>query len=184
MAEKTLPFTDHSLIGQHLYLRPVNGTDLESIYVWAQQVNAHKTNPFPQPYSSSAEFVDTHKKSKPANEGMLAIIRRKDDMLVGQISFSNYNPLNRSAEVNILIDPDVHRKKIGTEAMTILAKHLFRQRGLNKIYLLVNSGNKALNGFLDEFGFKKNGVLKDHFYIDGQFQEGHLYELAAFELGP
>lgn len=182
MSETKLPTTDRSLIGANIFLRPITGEDLLSIYVWGQQVNAHELHPFPQPYSSSSDFVETNKKPKPPNEAMLAIIRRKDNMLVGQISFTHYNPLNRSAELSILIDPDVHRKKFATEAMSVLLRHLFKQRGLNKVYLLVNESNRGMNEFLTHFGFKRNASLKDHYFLNGEFQEGFVYELAAFQL--
>ena len=111
----------------------------------------------------------------------LSIVRRKDNVLLGETAFFNYNALNRSMEIGILIDPEVRQKGHAKEALYLLCRYLFRYRGLNKIYAQTGAFNKGAVKLLESSGFKRDGNLRDHYFHEGQFYAGFVYSLLLFE---
>jgi len=123
-------------------------------------------------------------KAKPRDpwDQRFAIVRKEDGQLVGAINMFDYNPLNRSIELGIIIDPDEREKGYASDAMGVLCRYLFKFRGLNKVHAQTAEFNKGAIRLLGKLGFKRDGVLRDHYYHAGEFHAGYIYSLLAFEL--
>jgi RimJ/RimL family protein N-acetyltransferase len=109
-------------------------------------------------------------------------VRKEGNLPIGRIRFFGLNTLNRSAELGLLIDPDERRKGYGGEAVRILARYLFRFRGLNKVYAQTSEKNVAACKLLEGAGFRRDGVLRHHYFSENEFSNGHLYSLLLFEV--
>jgi len=108
-------------------------------------------------------------------------IRKKDHVLIGEVAFFNYNPLNRSMELGILINPEERQNGYGREALHVLCRYLFKYRGLNKVYAQTAAHNKGAVRLVESSGFKQDGMLRDHYFFNGQFYAGLIYSLLLFE---
>jgi len=121
------------------------------------------------------------KKEKSPDQQQFVIVRLKDKTPVGIISFHNMNALNRSVEFGIIVDPDEQRNGYGTEATRLLCNYLFNYRGMNKVYAQTSAFNKGAVKLLEKSGFKKDGVLRQHYFFEGEFYDGVVYSLLRFE---
>ncbi len=93
-------------------------------------------------------------------------------MIVGVVSLSAIDFLNRKAEFAIIIgDKDVRGKGYGTEAAELILKHGFERLSLNKIYLGVHAGHKAAIRSYEKAGFKIDGVLREDILLGGRFYD-------------
>ncbi len=181
--EKEVYATLPSLVGEKIYLRPLTPQDVADIELWMLQSDPELLSCEPPSFRTPSEAVEAFKnREKSPAWQKFAVVRKEDKMLVGMVGFFNFNPLNRSAEIEILIDPDERRKGLGKEALQVLTRYLFRYRGLNKVYLHTVESNEAAIALLEKLRFSRDGVLRNHFFYDGEFYDGYLYSLLLYEL--
>lgn len=175
--------TQPSLVGKTVYLRPSTAEDTANAQMWKIQTEPQSLCCHPLPFTTAADAAEAHKKSeKSPDQQWFSIIRQKDKMLVGQISFFGYNDLNRSVELGIIVDPDEQKKDYGFEAMKLLIAYLFKYRDLNKVYAHTAEYNKGAVKLLEKLNFKQDGTLRDHHFYKGEFHNYRVYSLLRFEM--
>ena len=183
MADKKAFPTQPSLIGKNVYLRPATSDDMANYQYWFLQSEPQFMSCHPLSFLTVSEAAERYKKTeKSENKQKFAIINKENNIMLGVISFFNFNHLNRSAELGILIDPDTRKKGFATEAMRLLIKYLFMYRGLNKVYAETAEFNKPATKLLETLGFKKDGTLRDHHFYKGEFHNKLVYSYLRFEL--
>lgn len=183
MAEKKVIPADPALVGKKIYLRPVTPEDMASIHLWRvlteQQTLSSRPTLFMTPTEAAERFKKTDDKN-PYNQ-RFAVVRIEGDLVVGSIHVFDHNPLNRSAEYGAIVDPDHQKQGYATEALSLMTRFLFRHRGLNKVHAQTASFNKNAVKLLEGLGFKRDAVLRDHYFHNGEFHAGYIYSLLAFE---
>ncbi len=181
--KKTRLPTRPSLIGGKVYLRPATPEDVVNIEYWTTVSQPESMGCQLRHFRTPAEAAEHYRtREKTPWEQRFAVVRKDDQMLVGAAGFFNYNPLNRSAELGIIIDHDEQKKGYGKEALQILSRHLFGYRGLNKVYAQTAAFNESAIGLLQSMGFKKDATLRDHYFFDREFHDGFIYSLLLYEL--
>ena len=183
MADKKNPLpVDPHLVGKNVYLRPATAEDVANTYHWFLMSDPAMQTCRPLPFRTAAEAAEDYRKAeKTAERQLFVIVRLKDKQPVGVIRFFNWNSLNRSVELGMLIDPDEQRNGFGLEAIRLLSRYMFRVRDLNKVYANTSSLNTAAVGMLEKAGFRRDGTLRHHYYYNGEFHDGYLYSLLRFE---
>ncbi|MEW6412507.1 MAG: GNAT family protein [Candidatus Zixiibacteriota bacterium] len=184
MAEKGQPLpTQPSLVGKNIFLRPTTAEDIINIHVWFMQSEPQAQSERPIKFRTPAEAAEAFKnQEKSTDRQAFTIVRKEDKIPVGQITFFNYNPLNRSAELGILIDPDERKNGHAADAMRVLIKYLFKYRDLNKVHASTAKFNKAAVALLESVGFKKDGALRNHHFYNGEYYDKLVYSMLRFEL--
>ena len=184
MSDKKDKFpTQPSLVGKNIYLRPSTVEDTANVQMWKIQLEPQSMSCHPLPFRTPVDAAEAHKEAeKTPDRQWFSIIREKDKILVGQISFFDYNSLNRSVEMGVIVDPDEQKKGYGTEAMRLLIAYLFNYRGLNKVYAHTAEYNKGAQKLLAGLNFKRDGVLRDHHFYKGEFHNYLVYSLLRFEM--
>ncbi len=165
---------NHFLAGERIYLRPLDENDLRGNYVsWlndegVSKYNSHHT--FPYSYSEGLEYIKQSSKSK--DKIVLAIILKKKKLHIGNIALQNIDPVNRSAELAILLgEKDYWHKGYSKEAAFLILRHGFDELNLNRIYCGASSENLAMQklaaslGMIEE-GRRRKGLFKDGNYAD------------------
>jgi RimJ/RimL family protein N-acetyltransferase len=182
MSENKLLSADPEFVGKKVFLRPASPDDVANLQHWRILSELQTLSSHPMTFYSPAEAAEKFKKKEkdPWSE-RFAIVRIEDKMLIGGISMFNYNPLNRSMEFGICVDPDARRKGLAKEATRLLVGYLFRFRGINKVHAQTAAFNKAAVKLLEGLGFKRDAVLRDHYYYNGEFHPGYIYSLLSFE---
>lgn len=93
-----------------------------------------------------------------------------DGKCIGAARFSHFLTADRSATYSIgIFDPNLHSKGIGTTVTKLLLKYGFETLHLHRIDLKVLEYNLRGIRCYEKCGFKKEGVLRDSAFIDGQF---------------
>lgn len=174
--------TSPSLIGDEIYLRPATEKDIANTFHWFLQCELQSRSCRPVPFRTAVDAAEAYKrKEKSPDEQRFMVVRIKDKTPVGVINFFHLNNLNRSVEFGLLIDPDEQKKGYATEAVRILCSYMYNYRGLNKIYAQTSGFNKAAVKLLETTGFKRDAVLRQHYYFKGEFFDGYIYSLLRFE---
>ncbi|HKK21866.1 MAG TPA: GNAT family protein [candidate division Zixibacteria bacterium] len=180
--KKKFPPTQPSFVGKKVHLRPLTPDDAMSAQHWFNLSEPQSMASLPLPLRSPAEAAELAKKAEQSTDRQrLAIVRTEDNVLVGRITFFNYNSLNRSAELGVLIDPEERKNGYAAEALRILIRYLFKYRGLNKVYAETAAHNHPTRKLLESLNFKQEGVLRQHYFYNGQFHDKLVYSLLLFE---
>lgn len=94
------------------------------------------------------------------------------------------DPQHRSASVDLFLDPRVHGRGLGTDAVVTLVKHLRDARDHHRITADPAVANAAAIRCFEKAGFRRVGVLRRH-ERNGQtatWRDGLLLDLLVDEL--
>lgn len=107
-----------------------------------------------------------------------------DDRIVGLIQYwEETEPKYRHATIDLFLDPAVHGRGIGTEAIRRVARHLLQQRGHHRITIDPAAANTAAIRCYEKAGFRPVGLMRCYERdSDGSgWHDGLLMELVAVE---
>jgi RimJ/RimL family protein N-acetyltransferase len=164
------------LNGDRLTLRTVESDDYEFIHRhWNEPSIRHGTN-----------------KYEPADRNLIdEFFRNSDDEVhflpchdgdpVGFLWLFRIDDVAGRGEMGYWITPDERGRGYATEAAQLGIKYAFDERGLQKLMARVFEGNNPSMHILEKAGFQREGCLRDHYYVDGEHIDTHLYGLLASE---
>ncbi len=104
--------------------------------------------------------------------------------IVGAIQWqAETEPDYLHASIDIYIDPAVHGRGIGSDAVRTLARHLIVDRGHHRLVIDPAADNAAAIRCYSKVGFKPVGVMRRYERgDDGAWHDGLLMDLLADEL--
>ena len=114
--------------------------------------------------------------------GYFAIVL--DGRVVGAIQWSeSEDPMYRHAGIDIYLDPDVHGRGIGPDAVRTLCAHLIDDMGHHRLVIDPAADNAAAIRCYAKVGFRPVGVMRRYeLGADGTWHDGLLMDLLAEEL--
>jgi aminoglycoside 6'-N-acetyltransferase len=107
-----------------------------------------------------------------------------DGRVVGMIQWSEEtDPMYRHAGMDLFLDPSVHGRGLGTDAVRTLARHLIEELGHHRLVIDPAADNAAAIACYAKAGFKPVGVMRRYERdADGSWHDGLLMDLLAEEL--
>ncbi|MFD8332267.1 GNAT family N-acetyltransferase [Streptomyces solisilvae] len=104
--------------------------------------------------------------------------------VVGMIQWSaETDPDYRHASIDIYLDPAVHGRGLGTDAVRTLARHLISHHGHHRIVIDPAADNAAAIRAYAKVGFRPVGVMRSYERgPDGTWHDGLLMDLLAGEI--
>jgi aminoglycoside 6'-N-acetyltransferase len=105
-----------------------------------------------------------------------------DGAVAGLIQFSEeLEPRYRHAGIDLFVDPELHGRGIGTEAVRRVVRHLIDERGHHRITIDPATDNAAAIRAYEKAGFTPVGVMRSYERdLDGTgWHDGLLMELIA-----
>jgi aminoglycoside 6'-N-acetyltransferase len=114
------------------------------------------------------------------------VVECMDDLtrIVGAIQWhAEPEPDYRHAGIDIYLDPAVHGRGLGTDAVRTLARHLIVDHGHHRLVIDPAADNAAAIRAYAKVGFRPVGVLRRYERdADGSWHDGLLMDLLADEL--
>lgn len=107
-----------------------------------------------------------------------------DGEVIGALQFAEEpDPMYRHAGIDIYLTASQHNRGLGTEAVAVLARHLFRERGHHRVTIDPAADNVAAIRAYEKVGFRPVGVMREYERgPDGEWHDGLLMDLLAGEL--
>jgi RimJ/RimL family protein N-acetyltransferase len=158
------------IIGERLYLSPINPDEVDTYLKW---INEDKTlalnfGQYPLMVSSKSDLNWLYEPSK--NMHRYAIVLLDNDVLIGSISLHNIDNLNRNAYIGIFIGGEENRSKgYGAEAIRLILDYGFKTMNMHSINLTVHADNEAGINCYKNVGFREVGRLPEVLYINGKY---------------
>ncbi len=159
------------LIGDNIYLSPVNPDDFELYTKWLNDENITKYLTIHDKYVSlngEKEFLNNIVKN---DEYVYAIVNNNDELL-GNIGLHSINNHDGSATLGIFIGDEKNLGKgYGTEAIKLLVNYGFNELRLNNIMLTVYDFNeRAIKSYI-KCGFKEFGRRHEALFRNGKYND-------------
>lgn len=107
-----------------------------------------------------------------------------DGAVIGAIQWSEEtDPEYRHASVDLYLDPAVHGRGVGADAVRTLCRHLFDVEGFHRIVIDPAADNAAAIRCYEKVGFRRVGVMREYERgADGTWHDGLLMDLLRADL--
>jgi RimJ/RimL family protein N-acetyltransferase len=108
-----------------------------------------------------------------------------DDEVRGMVQYDEENePSYRHASIDIFIDPQVHGRGVGRDAVRTVARHLIDDRGHHRLVIDPAADNEGAIRCYSAVGFRPVGLMRNYEReVDGdRWHDGLLMDLLAEEL--
>jgi RimJ/RimL family protein N-acetyltransferase len=138
---------------------------------------------FDGPFRDRASF-DAALARKAATDDPLffAIVDRETGRATGYASLMRIDPANRVIEVGgILFTPLLQRTRAATEAMFLMARHVFEELGYRRYEWKCHSLNEPSRRAAERFGFTFEGVFRQHMIVKGRNRDTAWYSMLDSE---
>jgi RimJ/RimL family protein N-acetyltransferase len=121
------------------------------------------------PFLDRAAF-DAYMRAKAISQDPLffAIVDRQTGLAVGRATFMRIDPPNRVIEVGgIIYTHALQRSRGATEAMYLMARHVFEELGYRRYEWKCNALNEPSRRAALRLGFSFEGIFRQHMIIKG-----------------
>ena len=148
------------LIGENVYLRPVEDMDAAATVAWRQTI-------FPISVLRTKEWVkETLAKQNPFREITLVIVRKTDDVVVGSISASYANVCSEvNAHVDPLLGERAHRWK--AEAILLVMQWTVDERGCASGLVELPANEEIVINALEAGGMRQTARFREWYLWKG-----------------
>lgn len=174
------------ILTERLCLRPFTRGDVEAVYAYRQRADVAR-HLFDDPMSREqcTELVQTRVGQTfmmvDDDSIVLAIERREDQHLVGEISLIMRSAASRQGELGYLLHPDAQKRGYATEAAARVLELGFAGAGLHRIYARCSIHNLPSWHLMERLGLRREAHLREHVFIKGEWAEELVYALLEDE---
>jgi [ribosomal protein S5]-alanine N-acetyltransferase len=116
------------------------------------------------------------KSSEEGSQLFWAVIEKKSKKMIGDISIHPDNK-HRYASMGTILNKSYLKKGIMTEVTMQILNYAFSTLFLNRIEAQICTEHMASIKYVEKFGFKNEGLLRQNFMIDGKLYDSYMYAL-------
>lgn len=110
------------------------------------------------------------------------LIDKQTGAIIGGCGFHTWFPDHRRAEIGYALHSDNYKQKgLMTEALQAVLNYGFDEMNLHRVEALVGAENAASQKLLSNFGFVKEGILRQHYVVNGIPEDSVAYSLLKHE---
>ncbi|MGC2615723.1 MAG: GNAT family protein [Terracidiphilus sp.] len=135
------------------------------------------------PYRSEADLAAALQEKQASSSAVfLAIVPKTTGEIAGYASYMRMDPVNGVIEVgNILFAPSLQRTIAATEAMYLMARHVFEDLGYRRYEWKCNANNQPSRRAAARLGFTFEGIFRQHMVVKGQNRDTAWFSMLDSE---
>jgi len=166
------------LRGERVALRPLVADDLPAVYAVLREPSVARWWGAYDERKVRAELLEA--------PDATAFAIEVDGALAGVVVSSEETDADyRHAGIDIFLAPEYQDRGFGSEAIRVLARHLFRDRGHHRLTIDPAAANERAIRAYERVGFRRVGVMREYERgADGTWHDGVLMDLLAREFEP
>ena len=166
------------LRGERVALRPLVAGDLEAVYAALQEPEVARWWGVFNAERIRKELLDAPDTTAYAID--------VDGAVAGVVTASEeVHPDYRHAGIDIFLAEAFQDRGYGSEAIRVLARHLFGERGHHRLTIDPAAANARAIRAYEKVGFRPVGVMRDYERgPDGTWHDGLLMDLLSWEFEP
>ncbi len=165
------------LHGERVRLRPAGPGDVSALARIRATPEVHKR------WGGDSEDLPAEVAADLAQPDVHTYVVEADARVIGAIQWSEEtDPQYRHAGIDIYLDPAVHGRGLGADAVRTLARHLFEEHGHHRLVIDPAADNTAAIRCYGKVGFRPVGVMRRYERgTDGLWHDGLLMDLLVDE---
>lgn len=101
--------------------------------------------------------------------------------VVGSVGLKNINQMMAFAEIGYGVTETLQGKGIATQAVSLMVEKIFKETQLRKLIAYVHDKNIASCRVLEKIGFQREGLLREHYIINGKPENEVLFAILKSE---
>jgi RimJ/RimL family protein N-acetyltransferase len=155
------------LIGECVYLRPIETGDLPLIRKWANDPEIRRLTgeALPMSQAGADDFLDKVRKDR--DRVWFVVVLQENDRVIGEAGLLRMFQAWRTTDLTLIIgEKDAWGKGYGTEAILLLLDYAFGYLSFHRVAIGVVGFNDRALRFYEKVGFRKEGVQRDGYYYD------------------
>ena len=170
------------LIGDRVYLRPVERDDLPHIRTWANDPEIRRLTGEVTPMTSAEAERFFDKTQNDEDRIWFVIVLKENDALIGEAGLLRMFPAWRTTDLSINIgEKDAWGKGYGTEAIRLLLDYAFGYLNFHRVAIGVVGFNERALRFYEKIGFKQEGIQRDGYFYDHAYHDFVMMSLLEDE---
>jgi RimJ/RimL family protein N-acetyltransferase len=176
------------LTGGAIILRPYRLSDVDNLYEAARESLAELMPWMPwahQDYSKKETRDWIRRKPDDWKNGIaydFAILDARDGTFLGGCGLNRIDYENRMANLGYWVRTSRAGQGVAPTAARLLAGFGFKELSLNRIEILVATGNERSQQVAVKTGAQREGILRNRVSVRGRVQDGIMYSLIPGEL--
>ncbi|MDQ7970926.1 MAG: GNAT family protein [Rhodocyclaceae bacterium] len=174
----------HVLRTARLQLRPMQPCDADALYaiLTEPEVLRHWDTPAWPEVSCAREFIVDEQRALAEGESItLGIYRDDPPQLIGECLLFAVDWQAGRAELGFALAPAAWGHGYLQEAAGALLAYGFDRLHLRRIEAEIDAGNAAAARALERLGFRREGVLRERWAVNGSISDAAVYGLLARE---
>lgn len=179
MTQRLHPVSLHT---ERLSLRPLVDDDapaLLAIFSHPAVMRYWSTPPWTELAQAHA-MIAADRAALAADEALrLGLQRQGEARLVGTVSLFDLRWQSRRAEIGYALAFDAWGQGLMQEALRAFVGHAFETLALNRLEADIDPRNAASARVLERLGFRREGLLRERWIVDGEVSDSALYGLLA-----
>ena len=160
------------LVGERVYLRPVEPEDLLLLKKWS---NDPAIRPLigevrPTTKLQADGFLDRIEQD--SGRVWFVVVLKAGDRVVGECGLLRMFPAWRTTDLSMILgETDVHGQGYGTEAILLLLDYAFGYLNFHRVAIGVVGFNERALAFYEKVGFRREGIQRDGYYFDHEYSD-------------
>lgn len=167
-----------------LRLIPARPEHAAAWHRWRGEADSQRFNPL-----YDLTVVELAQRLRILGEGDIAERRRTDYRwmvecgaeVIGTVSAMNISWGMGYVEIGYMFGAEHHGRGLGTRAVALLVGKLFGETAMHRVYATVSVENHASIRLLERLGFRREGVMREHYLIQGRRVDEVIYGLLRHE---
>ncbi|MDO8488564.1 MAG: GNAT family protein [Candidatus Omnitrophota bacterium] len=186
-SSRLLPVNRTDIIeGRNLLIRPISINEINQRYVgWLNDPGINQFLEVRHSHQTIESIIDYINGLRLKNGSeMFAILSRKEQIHIGNITITNYNPnQQRYVDFGIMIgDSKAQDVGLGGQAMVLLMEYLFSDLTIIRVECGAIADNQRSWKTLEVLGLRKEGILRKRSILaSGKITDVYLYGLLREE---
>jgi RimJ/RimL family protein N-acetyltransferase len=177
---------DYPMPTARLLLRPFRRGDVDAVYSYRSRADVSEyLFDRPMNHEDCAEAVRLRAGqiafSTEGDKVVLAVERREDARLIGEVSLIWRSVPDLQGEVGYIFHPDAHGQGFAAEATQALLAFGFEVMGLHRIYARCDARNSASERVMQRLGMHKEAHFREHMQVKGRWDEELIYAMREAE---
>jgi len=135
------------------------------------------------PYASQSELTEALALKETGTAArFFALIPAKTGQAAGYASYMRMDPANGVIEVgNVMFSPALQRTPAATEAMYLMARHIFEDLGYRRYEWKCNAKNAPSRRAAPRYGFSFEGIFRQHMVVKGRSRDTAWFSMLDSE---
>ena len=171
-----------NLKGEHIYLRALEPTDLDTLYKWENNPAIWTVSNTLAPFSKfvlEQYLVNAHEDIFTTKQIRLMICLH-DNTPIGTIELFDFDAHHSRVGIGIMIEETAENKSYATQALNLLCDYCFEVLMVKQVYCNIAASNQKSLHLFTKLGFTQAGVKKQWNKIaPNTFEDEYILQLIS-----